>query len=178
MIVTDNADAAAFMASLRNQGRAVGDTWLSHTHLGYNYRLNEMSAALGVAQMARFTDLRSSRGQVAEWYNQRLANIPGLSLPYITPQTTLMSWFVYVVHFENLSERERMTQTLAAANIPVRPYFIPIHIQPYVTERFGYFAEDFPITLSLGERGLALPFSGIMSEAQVDIVAQTIRQSI
>ena len=175
MVITNDEKAAIHMASLRNQGRAVGDTWLSHTHLGYNYRLNEMSAALGVAQMSRFNDLRASRSQVAQWYNQRLNNLPGLSLPYITTDTTLMSWFVYVVHFENRAERDRMAQSLTDENIPVRPYFIPIHIQPFIVNQFGYQAEDYPITMSLGERGLAIPFSGVMTEEQVDFVSQKIK---
>jgi perosamine synthetase len=176
MIITNKADAADLMMSLRNQGRAVGDTWLSHTYLGYNYRLNEMSAALGVAQMSRFDALRDARTQVAKWYFDRLADLPGLSLPHIVPETTLMSWFVFVVHFANRQERERMAKVLSEENIPVRPYFIPIHIQPYLVDRYGFQPQDYPITLSLGERGLALPFSGVMTEEQVAIVAQKIRQ--
>ncbi len=178
MIVTDNEEAAVYMTSLRNLGRSVGDTWLSHTHLGYNYRLNEMSAALGVAQMSRIEQLLASRAQVAKWYFERMSDIPSLSLPHITDTTSFMSWFVFVVHLNNLTERERLAEALSLVNIPVRPYFIPIHIQPYFVKLFGYIAEDFPNTLSLGQRGLALPFSGVMTEEQVDYVAQQIKQSL
>jgi perosamine synthetase len=178
MIVTNNEDYATMMISLRNQGRAVGDTWLSHTHLGYNYRLNEMSAALGAVQMSRINELLASRDQVAKWYFERMADFDGLSLPHITDSTTFMSWFVFVVHFTDLKTRDRMADALSNAGIPVRPYFIPIHIQPYFVDRFGYKAEDLPNTLSLGERGLALPFSGVMTEEQVDIVAREIKKNL
>ena len=178
MIVTNNEDYATMMISLRNQGRAVGDTWLSHTHLGYNYRLNEMSAALGVAQMSRIDELLTSRHQVAKWYFDRMADFNGLSLPHITDSTTFMSWFVFVVHFTDQKTRDRIADTLTKGQIPVRPYFIPIHIQPYFVDRFGYKAEDYPNTLSLGERGLALPFSGVMTEEQVDIVAKEIKKNL
>ena len=69
MIVTNDDRAAALMLALRNQGRAPGDNWLQHTHLGYNYRLDEMSAALGRVQMGRIEELLDNRQQVATWYN-------------------------------------------------------------------------------------------------------------
>ena len=62
--------------------------------------------------------------------------------------------------------------------MPVRPYFLPIHLQPYMVERFGYRAGDFPVTEDLGRRGLALPFSGVMTEEQVEFVCQTIHSEL
>ncbi len=76
VIVTDDEKAANFMRALRNQGRAPGDTWLQHTFLGYNYRMDEMSAALGVTQMQRIEELLAKREQVAKWYDERLAGDP------------------------------------------------------------------------------------------------------
>ena len=75
MIVTNNEAWAKLYASLRNQGRDVFDAWLNHTRLGYNYRLDEMSAALGLAQMRRIDELLAKRAQVAGWYNERLTDI-------------------------------------------------------------------------------------------------------
>jgi perosamine synthetase len=170
MIVTDDDRAAALMRALRNQGRAPGDTWLSHPYLGYNYRLDEMSAALGVAQMARLPHLLATRQQVADWYGERLAQIPGVEAPALVPSTTRVSWFVYVIRLAPGIARAQVAHKLAERGIPVRPYFLPIHLQPYMVERFGYRAGDFPVTEDLGERGLALPFSGKMSEAQVEQV--------
>jgi len=176
LVITDNEDAAALMLALRNQGRAPGDTWLSHTYLGYNYRLDELSAALGAAQMARIDELLRAREQVAGWYAERLAEIPAVEPPCLEPFTTRVSWFVYVVRLAPGLDRQRVAQVLAEKGIPVRPYFLPIHLQPYMVERFGYRPGDFPVTEDLGTRGLALPFSGKMTEAQVDLVCQTLAE--
>ena len=178
MIVTDDAEAADLMRALRNQGRAVGDTWLQHTHLGYNYRLDEMSAALGATQLLRLDELLSKREQVADWYESRLSEIPGIELPHIEPSTTRMSWFVYVVRFDAKIDRDMLAKRLDARGVPVRPYFLPIHLQPYMRERFGYRPGEFPITEDLGRRSLALPFSGVMTEAQVEEVSRAIRDTL
>jgi len=175
VIVTDDDQAADFMRALRNQGRAVGDTWLQHTYLGYNYRLDEMSAALGTAQMARLDELLNKREQVAAWYTERLAEMPEVETPSVEPFTTRMSWFVYVALFDKSVDRDGLANALEARGVPVRPYFAPIHLQPYMIKRFGYRPGDFPVTEDLGSRGLALPFSGVMSEAQVEHVCQTLR---
>jgi dTDP-4-amino-4,6-dideoxygalactose transaminase len=175
VIVTDDDQAADFMRALRNQGRAVGDTWLQHTYLGYNYRLDEMSAALGTAQMARLDELLNKREQVAAWYTERLAEMPEVETPSVEPFTTRMSWFVYVALFDKSVDRDGLANALEARGVPVRPYFAPIHLQPYMIKRFGYRPGDFPVTEDLGSRGLALPFSGVMSEAQVERVCQTLR---
>jgi dTDP-4-amino-4,6-dideoxygalactose transaminase len=178
MIITDNEEAASLMRALRNQGRAPGDTWLQHTHLGYNYRLDELSAALGVVQMQRLEELVAKRTQVAEWYNQRLVEIPGIEIPTIAAYTTRASWFVYVIRFARGLDRDAIAKQLASVGIPARPYFLPIHLQPYMVERFGFGEDTFPVTEDLGRRGLALPFSGVMSEGQVDQVCQALKQCV
>ncbi len=175
IIVTNDAQAADLMRALRNQGRAPGDTWLSHTYLGYNYRLDEMSAALGAAQMHRIEELLQKREQVAAWYGERLAEIPGVEAPFIEKFTTRMSWFVYVVRFNLWIDRDALAKRLEARGVPVRPYFLPIHLQPYMVERFGYRPGDFPVTEDLGRRGLALPFSGVMTEQQVEFVCRSVQ---
>ena len=176
MIVTDDAEAADKMRALRNQGRAPGDTWLQHTYLGYNYRLDEMSAALGRVQMQRLPELLAERQRVADWYAERIGELPYIETPQIVPNTSRASWFVYVVRFSPEIDRDAVVQELAARSIPARPYFAPIHLQPYLVERFGYQPGDFPITEDLGRRGLALPFSGVMSEGQVDFVCRTLQE--
>jgi perosamine synthetase len=175
VIVTDDEQAASFMRALRNQGRAPGDTWLQHTYLGYNYRLDEMSAALGVTQMQRIEELLAKREQVARWYDERLSGTPGVEMYAVEPATTRMSWFVYVVKFTPGINRAAVAQALTERGIPVRPYFAPIHLQPFMVERFGYRPGDFPVTEDLGMRGLAIPFSSVMTEGMVEQVCQAIR---
>lgn len=178
MIVTDDEKAASLMRSLRNQGRAVGDTWLQHTHLGYNYRLDEMSAALGIAQLRRLDELLAKREQVATWYEARLSEIPGVEIPIVERYTTRMSWFVYVVRFDSKIDRDALAKRLEEKGVPARPYFLPIHLQPYMVERFGYREGDFPVTENLGRCSLAVPFSGVMTEEQVEYVCRSIREVI
>jgi len=178
VVVTGDDSGADMMRALRNQGRAPGDRWLQHTFLGYNYRLDEMSAAVGAVQMGRLHELLNKRERVANWYAERLGEIPGLEPPVIEPFTTRMSWFVYVVRFDAKIDRDVLAKRLDTCGIAVRPYFLPIHLQPYMVERFGYRAGDFPVTEDLGKRGLALPFSGVMAEEQVEAVCSTIRDEL
>ncbi len=170
IIITNDGDAAGLMRALRNQGRGPGDTWLSHTHLGYNYRLDELSAALGRVQVNRLDELLGKRQQVADWYNERIAEMPYLEAPTTAPETTRMSWFVYVVRVSASLNRDEVAQKLENNGIPVRPYFPPIHLQPYMAEKFDFRRGDFPVTEDLGRRGLALPFSGLMRKTDVDQV--------
>ena len=96
----------------------------------------------------------------------------------IAPTTDRMSWFVYVVRLQQGLDRIAVAKALDTRGIPTRPYFVPIHTQPYFIERFGYQAGDFPITEDLGNRGLALPFSGVMTEEQVDYVVDQIAEVV
>jgi perosamine synthetase len=178
VIITSNDKAADFMRALRNQGRAPGDTWLQHTHLGYNYRIDEMSAALGTVQMRRLDELLKKRDRVAGWYNERLSEIPAIETPIVDTNTTRMSWFVYVVRFNSSVNRDALVKRLEARGIPARPYFAPIHWQPYMVERFGFRPGDFPVADDLGRRSLALPFSGVMTEEQVEYVCAAIREEL
>ena len=178
MIVTDHPEWADLFRSLRNQGRDVFDGWLNHTRLGYNYRLDEMSAALGLAQMERIDELLTKRAQVAGWYDARLAGMELVERPYIAPTTTRMSWFVYVVRIQPPAQRDAVIAALAAAGIPSRPYFTPIHLQPFYRERFGYGRGDFPVTEYLGDVSLALPFSGVMTESQVHQVCTILQRTL
>jgi dTDP-4-amino-4,6-dideoxygalactose transaminase len=176
MIVTDDDEAADMMRALRNQGRAPGDTWLQHTYLGYNYRMDELSAALGRVQMTRIDELLAKREQVAEWYQARLSGLPGLELPEIVPTTTRMSWFVYVVRVAEGIDRDDFIHQLAEKGVPARPYFAPIHLQLYMMDMFGYQSGCYPVTEDLGNRGIALPFSGVMEEHEVEFVYQTLKE--
>jgi dTDP-4-amino-4,6-dideoxygalactose transaminase len=178
MIVTNNEVWTALLRSLRNQGRDVFDAWLNHTRLGFNYRLDELSAALGCAQMQRIHELLAKRAQVAAWYNERLADVELIERPIISATTARMSWFVYVVRIKPPANRDAVMRQLAATGIPSRPYFTPIHLQPFYRKRFGFRRGDFPVTERLGDTSLALPFSGVVTEAQVDMVCERLRQSL
>lgn len=175
IITTDNEEWTALFRSLRNQGRDVFDAWLNHTRLGYNYRMDEMSAALGLVQLTRIEELLARRDRVATWYADRLSKIELLELPSLAPTTTRASWFVYVVRILPPASRDEVMRRLAAEAIPSRPYFTPIHLQPFYSKEFGYRRGDFPVTERLAAAALALPFSSVMTEDQVDMVCDRLR---
>lgn len=175
MIVTDDEGWANLFRSLRNQGRDVFDAWLNHTRLGFNYRLDELSAALGLVQLERLDEILARRLRVAGWYNERLADLPLVECPAVVATTSAMSWFVYVVRINAPANRDAVMNGLAAAGVPSRPYFTPIHLQPFYRERYGYRGGEFPVTERLGAVSLALPFSTVMSEDQVDYVVACLR---
>lgn len=178
MIVTNREAWAHLFRSLRNQGRDVFDGWLNHTRLGYNYRLDELSAALGLVQLQRLDEILAKRARVAAWYDERLAGVEWIETPRIAPTTTHMSWFVYVVRILPPAQRDTVVRLLAECGIPSRPYFTPIHLQPFYREQFGYRGGEFPVTEHLGSVSLALPFSSVMTEAQVDAVCEALCDAV
>jgi len=180
VIVTDDERAARLFRSLRNQGRDDRGDWLNHVRLGYNYRMDELSAALGVAQMERIGELLARRARVAGWYGQQLADgrIPGVIPPCPAPQTTYMSWFVYVVRLKDGFCRQAVMERLAARGIPTRPYFSPIHLQPFYREQFGYKGGELPLTEDIAQRTLALPFHTHLSQEGVARVCDELARAI
>lgn len=178
MITTDNPEWAELARSLRNQGRKPGGAWLEHEQLGYNYRLDEMSAAFGLAQARRLPELLEKRRRVAFWYEERLRDLELVRLPHIAPYTTAVSWFVYVIRILPPAQRDAVIGKLAQDGIPSRKYFSPIHLQPFYREQFGYQPGGFPVAERLGEQSLALPFSGVMSEEEVDTVCFALRKAL
>jgi len=178
MIVTNHDEWDALFRSLRNQGRDFFNAWLHHTRLGYNYRLDELSAALGVAQLGRIEELLQRRERVARMYNQRLAQIEGVRVPFIAPTTTRMSWFVYVIRLSPGINRDIVIEELGKRGIPSRPYFTPIHLQPFYRQMFGYQVGDFPLTERAAECVLALPFYGHLEEEKLDYVCDNLRDVV
>lgn len=176
MLVTDNEEWASLFRSLRNQGRDDSGAWLHHVRLGYNYRLDELSAALGLAQMERIEELLGKRERVAAWYNERLEGMEGLEIPTISPLTTRVGWFVYVIRLAPHVDREAVIKTLDERGIPSRPYFPAIHLQPLYREMFGYRQGDFPVAEEVARSTLALPFWGNLTEPEVDYVCTTLHQ--
>jgi perosamine synthetase len=169
MIVTDDKNLASLCLSLRNQGRSEMGAWLEHERLGFNYRMDEMSAALGVSQIARLSELLEKRARVAVLYTERLAGRDWVRPPVVRSHVE-MSWFVYVVLLAEGIERDSVMTRMAAAGVPSRAYFSPLHLQPYIRERLGTGPGDLPVTEAIASRTLALPFHGNMTPDQVDRV--------
>jgi perosamine synthetase len=174
MVVTDDAELATVLRSLRNQGRDDDGTWLRHVRLGFNYRMDELSAALGVAQLRRMEELRRGREAVVDAYRTALSELELVTLPNARADASV-DWFVYVVRLSPAVDRDRVMEVLAEHGVASRPYFAPIHLQPFYRERFGFAPGDFPVTEAVAATTLALPFSSRMTEDQVSQVAEALR---
>ncbi len=141
--------------------------------LGFNYRLDEMSAALGVAQVERYEELRAGRERVVAAYEAALSGQRWLTLPR-APEGASVDWFVYVVRLSEGLDRDQMIALLADRGVPARPYFSPIHLQPFYRDEFGYAPGDFPVTERVAASTLALPFSSRHSDDEVEQVAASL----
>jgi perosamine synthetase len=177
VVVTDDRSLAETMLSLRNQGRDADGTWLRHVRLGYNYRLDELSAAVGVAQLERLDELRAGRARVAAAYERELAGHGWLTLPKAAADESV-DWFVYVVRLDAAIDRDRLINRLAERGVASRPYFSPLHLQPFYREAFGYRPGDFPVTERVAASTLALPFWSLLPDDDVRYVAEALRESV
>ncbi len=178
VLLTDRDDWAGLARSLRNQGRSVDGSWLEHERLGYNYRLDEMSAAVGLAQLRRLDELLAKREAVAARYDALLRGIDSVR-PLAAPRDGMrLSWFVYVIRLDPEIDRRRLMSVLAERGIVSRPYFPPIHLQPFYRDRFGFRAGMFPHAEAAGESLLALPFHGNLSAEDTDYVCAAIAEEV
>lgn len=177
MVLTDDPDLAERMRSMRNQGRDEEGTWMHHIQLGFNYRLDEMSAALGVSQFARLESFLVKRDHVAALYAEQLAGLGWVRAPVVRPHVR-MSWFVYVVTLAEDVPRDVVMAKMEAEGIPTRAYFSPIHRQPYIRERFEVPDEDLPVTASIADRTMALPFHNNLPLEHVERVVDALRRAV
>lgn len=190
MIVTDDTHLAQICMSLRNQGRdtfpdsaSEGQrlgSWLQHPRIGFNYRMDELSAAMGCAQMRRFDEMMERRESVARMYIERLSGTEALVLPTIEPES-LMTWFVFVVRLTTdftIDDRDRIVEGLRMHDVGSATYFPCIHLQPPYREKFGFQPGDFPIAESVSNRTIALPFFNDLTEREIDLICQTLEVMI
>ncbi|MFO7532199.1 MAG: DegT/DnrJ/EryC1/StrS family aminotransferase [Candidatus Limnocylindrales bacterium] len=177
MVMTDDEALAVDLRSLRNQGRDTDGTWLNHVQLGYNYRMDDLSAAVGLAQLERLEELRAGRARVAGAYTRALAGIDAITLPAPGPGEQV-DWFVYVVRLDEGVDRDRLMTDLASAGVSSRPYFNPLHLQSFYRRELGHGPGDFPVTERIAATTLALPWSSQLSDEDVDYVAETLIEAL
>ncbi len=164
--------------SERNQGRAPDMGWLDHDRLGFNYRLNELSCALGIVQLKRLGETLPARARVAQSYREALAGIEELELPCPDGARIRRGWFVFVVQLPRGIDRVETVRTLAQSGIQSKPYLPAIHLMSFYRERFGHRPGEFPVCEDVAERSLALPFFPTMTEDEVERVASAVRAAL
>ncbi|HHV71703.1 MAG TPA: DegT/DnrJ/EryC1/StrS family aminotransferase, partial [Clostridia bacterium] len=177
MIVTDREELAVACSSMRNQGRGENGLWLHHERLGYNYRLDEMSAALGIVQLKRIESIIEKREKIARMYDERLKKYNWLTLPPRSPRVR-QSWFAYVIRLDQKINRDKVMIYLQNCGIGCRPYFTPIHLQPFYQEQFGYKPGQLPITEQVSASTLALPFHNHLGEEEIDYVVEKLLAAV
>jgi perosamine synthetase len=167
MVTTHSEEEWHLLRSLRNQGRPEPGGWLEHVRLGFNYRLSDIAAALGIGQIERFDEIRELRTEAAARYTALLGDVDGLGLLADDDADHRRSWFVYVVLLPDAAARERVIATFEREGIGYNRYLPSIHLQPYMRERFGFREGLCPVSEDVSSRSLALPFfTGIDSAAQ------------
>ena len=169
IVTTDDDAVYEDILSLRNQGRADSGAWLEHDRLGWNYRMDDLSAAVGLAQVERLDAILGKRTAVADRYTTLLAGIPGVTLPSVV-EGDVRSWFVYTVLLEPGVDRNAVIGLLAERGVASKPYLPSIHLQPLYRAR-GHREGEFPVSEAISARALALPFFGNLTLEQQQRVA-------
>lgn len=177
MILTDDEELADACASLRNQGRSKMAEWLSHDRLGYNFRLSDINCALGIAQLNRIDQMKAKRKQVARWYEEMLCDDERIITPKEEPGCDV-NWFVYVIRLAEkytLRQRDQVIKMMHSLGIQCKNYFPPVLSQPFMAERFKFKKGDFPITDSVCDRVISLPFYNNLSRDEIATVCRELK---
>jgi perosamine synthetase len=189
MLTVSDPELAVRLRSERNQGRAPDMAWVDHDRLGFNYRLTELQAALGVAQLERVDELLAARAAAAALYGERLASLDGgapagdgdpagLVLPCADRGEERRSWFIYAVRLPVSADRDAVVADLAQRGVEAKAYMPCLHLIAHLRERFGYREGQFPVAEDASARLLALPFFAAISEAQIDRVCEALAEAL
>jgi perosamine synthetase len=177
IVVPPNAEVAARLRSERNQGRAADMGWLDHGGLGFNYRLSDLAAALGVAQLEKLDAMLARRDALAALYERGLGEVEGVEAPSAARSGRRRSWFVYPVRLPEDADRDATIARLAERGVASKAYLPCIHLCPQFRE-LGWREGQFPVAEAASARSLALPFFTTMSESQVGRVCEALAESL
>jgi perosamine synthetase len=167
-VLVRDSRLASRIRALRNQGRYPSDDWFQHAEIGYNYRLSEMSCALGLIQLNRLPAILAQRAAVARNYDELLAQVDGILRPPLHLPSRSISWFVYVVRLSErftMEDRDKVLASLLDQGIGCARYFAPIHLQPAYKGVLSAQQARLPVTEAVAQRTLALPFFNRLSIA-------------
>jgi perosamine synthetase len=178
MVTTHSEEEWRLVRSLRNQGRADSGGWLEHARLGFNYRIDDIRAALGLGQLEKLGDILAARARAAERYRELLGDIEGLELPCADDDEHQRSWFVYVVALPRGADREAVIAALDRRGVQTARYLPCIHLQPYMQERYGFRVGLCPVAEETSGRTLALPFHTALAEEDQEYVAEALRNAV
>ena len=178
IVTTHSESEHRLLLSLRNQGRADGGGWLEHARLGFNYRIDDVRAAIGLGQLEKLDEILEARAAVAARYHALLGDIEGVSLPCADDAEHERSWFVYVVALPERADREHVIASLEGGGVQTARYLPCIHLQQYMRERFGFREGLCPVAEAASARTVALPFHTRLGEDDQAYVAAALRAAL
>jgi perosamine synthetase len=173
-VTTHDEEQHELLVSLRNQGRLETSSWLQHGRLGYNYRLDDLSAALGIGQLEKLDRILEARREVAARYGELLATVD-VETPLADDADHVRSWFVYVVKLPAGIDRGAVMSRLAEQGIATAPYLPSIHLQSYMRELYGFSEGMLPVSEDCSERTMALPFHARLDRDDQERVVAALR---
>lgn len=187
MALTNDAELAERMRRFRShgvtrdpglmRGESDGPWYYQQLELGYNYRMTELQAALGLSQMDRLDAFVESRNSLADRYHKLLKDLP-LTLP-VCRENCRSSYHLYVVQLESQAEdaRTHFFNSLRSSNIGVNVHYIPVHLQPYYRD-LGFNPGDFPKSEKYYRCAVSIPLYPDLTHAQQDYIAEVIAREI
>jgi perosamine synthetase len=178
VVTTGSKEEWRLMVSLRNHGRIDEGGWFDHVRLGFNYRLHDVSAALGIAQVERLDRILELRAGAADRYGTLLAGLDGVEAPLRDDDDHKRSWFVYVVKLDDGVDRNGVIARLAEQGVASAPYLPCIHTQGYMRERYGFREGMFTVAEETSRRTLALPFFTLIDRDDQEYVVEALRTAI
>jgi perosamine synthetase len=177
MVLTDDDDLADRLRLLRNLAFRRDRRFL-HDELGFNFRMTNIQAALGVAQLERIDDVVQRKKEIAARYRAGLEGIDGLQLPAEKPWARSVYWMYGVVLASGRPDAAAFAANLAAAGVETRPFFLGMHRQPALLQRGLFDSEGYPVADRLADKGLYLPSGVGLTNEQVDLVTSVIRKAL
>jgi perosamine synthetase len=177
MIVTADEALAKRIALLRSHGGIRKEGRFTFEAAGFNYRLSDIQAAVGVAQMRKFDALLAARRQVAQWYDQELAGASGLRTP-VTPAWARHTYQSYIALLDEAVDRDRVIERLRADGVESTLGTYALHAQPYFSRALELNPGDLPNSFRAFNSSLALPLHAGLEQSDVGYVAERLRAAI
>ncbi|PVE92204.1 DegT/DnrJ/EryC1/StrS family aminotransferase [Microbacterium sp. TPD7012] len=177
MITTDDDELAKRIAVLRAHGAVRGELYMEFVEAGFNYRLSDVHAAIGLAQMTRIDDIVSGRRRAASELTSRVSGIEGVQVP-TEPAGTAHTFQSYVVLLDDGIDRDEVIRRMRTRDIETTLGTYGMHLQPYFRERFGIPDEALPHTTRAHHQALTLPLYPQLTEDDMDAIADALRLSI
>lgn len=171
MVTTNDDNLARKMRIIMNQGQ---DKRYNHIVLGYNYRMTNIQAAVGVEQLKKLNYILTEKDKIARRYNEALKDCKNIKIPYAPDYVTKHAWYMYTINVNNI-DRDKVVKELDGVNIETRLSFPPVHIQPFYKEKFGYREDSLPISYESWKRLINIPIWVGLGEKQ-DYVIQKLKE--